>query len=154
MPSDKPINRSFSEYIYKVSRRPKKSDDRDPAILLPLSVLLAIKPLRRDAPALDPLSFLPGAFDAVKKGRPADPMLYVKLFQPDDAGTFYLAEYDGANTAYGLMAIPGRCELRTLSFSALESLRGPLGMAVQRDITFRPMRLSAVLEQRELEGIA
>lgn len=69
-----------------------------------------------------------------------DPFPVVKLFLPDAASTWLLCDLDPADedVAFGLCDLGlGEPELGTVSLSELEFLRGPLGLAVERDTSFR-----------------
>lgn len=70
-----------------------------------------------------------------------DPLPVVKLFTPDGAGTWLLSELDpeDEDIAFGLCDLGlGEPELGTVSISELERLKGPMGLAVERDTAFRP----------------
>lgn len=67
----------------------------------------------------------------------------VKLFTPDAAATWLLAELnlEDPDIAYGLCDLGlGEPELGTVRLSEIEALRGPGGLAVEQDIHFRPDR--------------
>lgn len=64
----------------------------------------------------------------------------VKLFMPDAQCTWLLTELDPCDTdiAFGLCDLgKGTPELGSVSIAELESVRGPLGLAIERDIWFR-----------------
>lgn len=64
----------------------------------------------------------------------------VKLFTPDAQCTWLLSELDpeDPDIAFGLCDLGMGCpELGSVRISELESLRGPLGLAVERDLHFR-----------------
>lgn len=68
----------------------------------------------------------------------------VRLFQPDGPGIWIIGELDPSNVemAYGLADIGvGMPEPGAFSLSEIASLRGRLGLAVERDLSFVP-RLS------------
>lgn len=64
----------------------------------------------------------------------------VKLFMPDGAATWLLSEIDPdePDIAFGLCDLGFGCpELGSVRLSELESLRGRLGMPVERDMHFK-----------------
>jgi len=82
----------------------------------------------------------------------------VKLFTPDAACTWLLTELDpdDPDIAFGLCDLGmGFPELGSVRISELESIRGRLGLPVERDLHFAPMKtLSAYADEaRERGGI-
>jgi hypothetical protein len=75
---------------------------------------------------------------ATARGVQLDPMPVVKLFTPDAQATWLLTELDAdGDRAYGLCDLGvGMPELGYVSISELESLRGPLGLPIERDTHF------------------
>jgi hypothetical protein len=74
----------------------------------------------------------------------ADPLVHVKWFTPDSSWTWYVTEYDPAERlAFGL-AVGHEEELGYISLDELESVRGPLGLRVERDLWFTPQPLSQI----------
>lgn len=75
----------------------------------------------------------------------------VKLFTPDAQCTWLLTELDPGDhdIAFGLCDLGmGFPELGSVRLSELDSVRGPLGLAIERDRHFRADRtLSAYVEQ-------
>jgi hypothetical protein len=71
----------------------------------------------------------------------------VKIFTPDAACTWLLTEIDPdeQDITFGLCDLGAGCpELGSVSLSELASLRGELGLPVERDLSFRAdKRLSA-----------
>ena len=82
--------------------------------------------------------------------READPVAHVKLFTPWAGWTWYITEFDGEDTLFGLVS-GHEVELGYVSLAELEALRGPSGLRVERDRHFEPTRLSQV--RRELDGL-
>jgi hypothetical protein len=81
--------------------------------------------------------------------RVEDPTVHAKFFTPWSDWTWYVLEFDGEDTFFGL--VDGfEVELGYFSLGELESLRGPGGLTVERDIHFKPKPLSAV--RRESGG--
>jgi len=65
---------------------------------------------------------------------------YVKFFTPDSNWTWYATEFDSVDTFFGL--VDGfQKELGYFFLSELESIRGPFGLKVERDLYFSPIRL-------------
>ena len=70
----------------------------------------------------------------------------VKLFTPDGNATWLLTELDanGEHLAFGLCDLGlGEPELGYVSLHELASARGPLGLPLERDLYFAPMRTIA-----------
>ena len=58
---------------------------------------------------------------------------YVKFFTPDSNWTWYATEFDGKDLLFGL--VDGfEKELGYFSLSELQSVRGPLGLPIERDL--------------------
>jgi hypothetical protein len=72
-----------------------------------------------------------------------DPMVYVKFFHPNSHWTWYAYEFDGLNTFFGWVYgdFP---ELGYFTLTELAEAKDPLGIGVERDEHFTPMRLSEV----------
>jgi hypothetical protein len=71
-----------------------------------------------------------------------DPIATVKLFLPDTAWTWYIVEFDGDDTCFGLV-IGHEVEAGYFLLSELEALRSPLlRLLVERDLYFKPTPLS------------
>jgi len=76
-----------------------------------------------------------------------DPLCYVKLFTPDANWTWFIIEFSKANrsTCYGY--VQGlESELGYFTLEELESIHGPLGLAIERDLHFKPTLLSTIKE--------
>ena len=81
-----------------------------------------------------------------------DPLAYVKFFTPDSSWYWYVVEFDGQDECYGLTFGP-YVELGYWSLAELEALRGPWGLPVERDLAFKPTRLSEIKrEHQAIEG--
>ena len=80
----------------------------------------------------------------------------VKLFTPDAGATWLLTEIDPDETdlAFGLCDLGlGFPELGSVSLSELASVRGRLGLPVERDLHFAPKKpLSAYAEEASESG--
>lgn len=71
-----------------------------------------------------------------------DPTAHVKLFTPDSSWSWYVTEYDkkekvGFGLVYGHEA-----EIGYFSIEEMQSVRGPLGLPIERDTSFKPKPLS------------
>lgn len=79
----------------------------------------------------------------------------VKLFDPSGAATWLLTEMmaDG-DTLFGLCDLGMDCpELGYVSLAELESVKGPLGLGIERDLWFRPrFTLAAYAEAASRSG--
>lgn len=74
----------------------------------------------------------------------ADPIVRVKFFTPDANWTWFVTEYDPEERlCFGL--VEGiETELGYFSLAELESVKGPLGLKIERDLHFAPKPLSEV----------
>jgi hypothetical protein len=73
------------------------------------------------------------------RNRDADHFPVVKLFTPDAGGTWLIAEIDpeDPDTAFGLCDLgQGFPELGSVSISELQSVRGRMGLTIERDHSF------------------
>ncbi len=74
-----------------------------------------------------------------------DPPAICKFFMPDSSWTWYAIEFDGDETFYGL--VDGfEQEFGTFSLAELETLRGAMGLPVERDLHFQPAPVSKFLK--------
>ena len=72
-----------------------------------------------------------------------DPMVWCKFLTSDSSWTWYAIEFDGVDTFFGL--VDGfEQELGYFSLSELQSVRGKLGLPIERDRYFKPCHLSEV----------
>ncbi|MBD2503882.1 DUF2958 domain-containing protein [Anabaena azotica FACHB-119] len=77
-----------------------------------------------------------------------DPLVHIKFFAPESSWSWYVIEYDkeDEDTLFGL--VNGfEEELGYFSLSELEEYRSPLGLGVERDLSFVPTRLSDLRRQ-------
>jgi len=85
-----------------------------------------------------------------------DPAPVVKLFTPDGGATWLLTELDpdDHDHAFGLCDLGlGMPELGWVSLNELASVRGGLGLPIERDLSFRgEKRLSAYARDARLAG--
>ena len=69
---------------------------------------------------------------------------YVKFFTPDSNWSWYVTEFDGKDLFFGLVDGFER-ELGYFSLSELESVEGPLGLKIERDVYFKPTMLKNLM---------
>ena len=76
----------------------------------------------------------------------------VKFFTPDAQWTWYAVEFDGVDKFFGL-AIGFEIELGYFSLSELQSIRGPWGLAIERDRHFMPQSIGELkTKHRDMRG--
>ena len=88
------------------------------------------------------LSDIPDLYDT--EGQ-SNPLCYVKLFTPDSNWTWFIIEFSKADakTCYGyVQGLEG--ELGYFTLEELEFIHGPLGLAIERDLNFKPTQLSEI----------
>jgi hypothetical protein len=73
-------------------------------------------------------------------GKGDDAIVYVKYFSPDSGWRWYGLEFDGEDLFFGLV-IGHEKEYGYFSLSELESVNGPLGLPIERDLAFKPTAL-------------
>jgi len=84
---------------------------------------------------------LPPLYSQDDKGGKA--IVHAKFFTPDSNWTFYASEYDGEDRFFGL--VDGHCkELGYFCLSELESVRGPMGLPIERDLHWKPRSLEEI----------
>ena len=90
------------------------------------------------------------------RGEPIDPKPVVKFFTPDAGATWLLTELDPdePDIAFGLCDLGlGYPELGSVRLSEIASVRGKLGLPVERDLYFEVNRsLSAYAEEARVLG--
>jgi hypothetical protein len=89
---------------------------------------------------------LPPLYANEDKG--TDALALVKFFTPDNSWTWYVSEFDGDDLFFGL-AVGALPELGYFRLSDLQSVRGTLGLPVERDKYFEPTPLRELLKQHE-----
>ena len=88
-------------------------------------------------------NILPKLYDQDNKNLNA--IAYVKFFTPDSNWIWYATEFDGEDTFFGL--VDGfEKELGYFSLSELESVKGPLGLKIERDLYFKPTTLEELMK--------
>jgi hypothetical protein len=83
--------------------------------------------------ALPPLNSTDGEGDKA--------IVHVKFFTPDSSWTWYATEFDGEDTFFGLVSGLEE-ELGQFSLSELQSVTGPFGLPIERDVFWDPKPLS------------
>jgi hypothetical protein len=76
----------------------------------------------------------------------ADKIVFVKLFPPAGAYSFLITEFDGKDTMFGFATGP-EPEWGYFSLRELESVRGPMGLGIERDRYFEPGRFADVVKR-------
>jgi hypothetical protein len=86
-------------------------------------------------------------------GEDIDPSPVVKLFTPDANATWLLTELDVNNVAFGLCDLGlGSPELGFVSILEILSVRGPMGLPVERDEHYSETRPLSVLTKLALRA--
>jgi hypothetical protein len=75
----------------------------------------------------------------------------VKFFTPDSNWTWYGSEFDGEDVFFGLV-IGFEAELGYFSLAELKSVRGPMGLPIERDLHFQPKTLQELREYYKEHG--
>jgi len=76
-----------------------------------------------------------------------DPLIICKFFNPTGAGTWYATEYNPETREFfGYVSIFGdwNDEFGYFSLDELESIKGPFGLGIERDLHFGERLLSTV----------
>lgn len=98
---------------------------------------------------LIPISILENIPDLYETERSLNPICQVKIFTPDAQWTWYIIEIskEDKSTCYGY--VKGfESELGYFSLKELESIKGALGLGVERDIFFKPTALEIVRKMK------
>ena len=78
-------------------------------------------------------------------GKGLDAIAYVKFFTPDSNWSWYVTEFDGEDIFFGL--VDGfEKELGYFSLNELQSVKGPLGLKIERDLYFVPTTLEELMK--------
>ena len=78
-----------------------------------------------------------------QEGKGGKAMVHVKFFTPDSNWTWYATEFDGEDTFFGLVDGHEK-ELGYFSLKELESVKGPMGLPIERDLYFKPKTLEEI----------
>ena len=81
---------------------------------------------------------LPKLYEQENNGN--DAIAYLRFFDPCSYWTWYVLEYDGIDTFFGLVR-GHEVELGYFGLKELQSCRGPLNIGIERDIYFQPTPL-------------
>ncbi len=76
-----------------------------------------------------------------------DPLVQIKFFTPWTYWTWYGIEYDPEQRLFFGLVKGHEVELGYFSLDELESIRGPVGLKIERDMHFTPQPLSQVREK-------
>jgi len=84
---------------------------------------------------------LPPLYSQESQGPKA--VVQAKFFTPDSSWTWYATEFDGRDTFFGL--VDGHFkELGYFSLAELQTVRGPMGLPIERDIHWVPKSLEEI----------
>lgn len=88
------------------------------------------------------LKKLPPLYSQEEKGLEA--VAIVKFFTPDSNWTWYATEFDGEDLFFGL--VDGfEKEIGYFRLSELKSVKGTLGLPIERDMYFKPKTLKELM---------
>jgi len=79
--------------------------------------------------------------------KPEDVKIIVKFFTPDFSWSWYAIEYDQKDTFFGYVRGMEN-ELGYFTLSELESVKGPMGMHIERDLHFYDHTLKEVMDRQ------
>ncbi len=82
----------------------------------------------------------------------SNPLCRIKLFTPDANWTWYIIEIDEAEELCFGYVVGMEAELGYFTMSEIKSLRGGLGLPVERDLSFTPLCLNDVTKLHESGG--
>ena len=75
----------------------------------------------------------------------------VKFFTPDSNWTWYASEFDGEDLFFGLVS-GFEIELGYFSLSELQSVKGSLGLPIERDLYYEPKTLKELMEKHKKDS--
>jgi len=78
-----------------------------------------------------------------------DPLIQCKFFTPDSSWTWYVLEYDKTNEIFFGYVCGFENELGYFSLEELESVTGALNLNIERDISFKPKKLSVIRKEHQ-----
>ncbi len=83
--------------------------------------------------------------DLYETKRSLNPVCQIKLFTPDAQWTWYIIEFSKEDkcTCYGYVE-GWMGELGYFSLEELSAIKGPLGLKVERDLSFKPTALEII----------
>ena len=79
-----------------------------------------------------------------------DPTVICKFFDPCGSLTWFVTEFDPKKRLFFGLVHGLEDELGYFSLDELESIKGPLGVGIERDGGFRPTRLSVIREKLKI----
>ena len=81
-----------------------------------------------------------------------DPIAFVKLFL--DGWTWYITELSiDNNICFGYVISPFESELGYFSLNEIKSIKGSLGLGVERDLSFKPTALAIIRKAKKSKSI-
>ena len=83
-------------------------------------------------------------------GRGDEAIALVKFFTPDSSWSWYATEYDPQERVFFGLVDGLEMELGYFSLDELQSIKGSLGLSVERDIYFSPTKLSTLMQRNTL----
>jgi len=84
---------------------------------------------------------LPALYAQEKLG--SEGIAYAKYFTPDSNWTWYATEFDGEDIFFGL--VDGfEKELGYFSLAEFKSVKGPMGLPIERDLYWQPKTLKEI----------
>jgi len=89
------------------------------------------------------LEKLPKLYTQEEKG--LDAIAIVKFFTPDSNWTWYATEFDGDDLFFGLVEGFEK-EIGYFRLSELQSVKGALGLPIERDMYFKPKTLRELMD--------
>lgn len=78
-----------------------------------------------------------------------DPLIQCKFFTPDSSWTWYVLEFDKTNEIFFGFVCGFENELGYFSLEELESVTGALNLNIERDISFKPTKLSVIRKEHQ-----
>ena len=91
---------------------------------------------------------LPELYSGEEQG--LDAMAQVKFFTPTSNWTWYASEFDGEDIFFGLVS-GFEVELGYFSLAELKSVKGPMGLPIERDLHFEPKSLRELRDMHQRE---
>src|SRR5689334_4169954 len=76
-------------------------------------------------------------------------IVHVKFFTPDSSWTWYATEYDPAEHRFFGLVMGHETEYGYFLLDELQSARGPLGLAIERDMYWTPKTIAEVRRQHD-----
>ena len=103
---------------------------------------------------LIPQAILENIPDLYQTERTINPTCHIKLFTPDSIFTWYIIEIskEDKSTCYGYV-VGFESELGYFSLKEIESIKGALGLGVERDISFKPTALAIIRKAKKSKSI-